>query len=507
MKYFSILILSILFGCAAQGQTRYLDEIFTTVKKTSDITYATNFSYLGGLGTQTLIPLKCDIYEPGGTDPLARRPLVIMLHAGSFLPPYVNGQLQGNRQDSGLEYICRSFAKRGYVVANIDYRLGWVPINSIIDIRRGTIIQAAYRAVQDVKCAVRYFRKDARTANVYGIDSNRVIVGGEYTGGLVAANYNALTSQSQIAIPKFISSITAPPFGYIAGLPFIRDSLMGNLDGYGGDTTMNYGKNSIGYNGRANFVFSFEAVVGDISWVTKGLPPMVSLHRINNKENSPYDSGIIYVFNPPNPPLPVVDVYGSRAFIQRMNLHGNNWPFFINSFNDPYTIRARSINKGQEGLFPLEDSNATVAWFDSLASMNECALYGKSPTECAYIYQNETKDKNKAMAMAYIDTLMGYLNPRIVRALNLDGKLGIQQVAQEPEVIIYPNPSPGSVNIRAELGIDYITIKDLFGRTVKTQSGDKAQQAIVQLTGLPRGLYLITVQSANTVTTKRLMLH
>jgi acetyl esterase/lipase len=507
MKHFSIIILAILCAYMTEAQTRYLSEVFTSVKKTSNITYARNYSYLTGPTAPTLDSLKCDIYEPGGTDTLARRPLIIMLHAGSFLPAYINGQLQGSRVDSGLEFICKSFARRGYVVANIDYRLGWVPTNSVIDIRRGTIIQAAYRAVQDVRSAVRFFRKDARTTNVYGIDSNRVIVGGEYTGGLIAANYAALTSQNQIAIPKFISNITNTTFGYIAGLPYIRDSIMGDLDGFGGDSTKNYAKNSIGYNSKANFIFSFEAVVGDSSWITPGLPPMVSLHRINNKENSPYMNGIIYVFNPPNPPLSVVDVSGSGYFIPRTNQLGNNASFNPNTFNDPYTLRANAINSGQDGLFPLEDSNATIAWFDSVASVTECQLYGVPQANCIYIYQNETKNRTKAMAMSYVDTLMGYLNPRIYKSLKLDGKLGIQQPGSEHEIGVYPNPSPGSINIRSDRGIDFIAVKDLSGRTVRTQAGNKAQQLNVQLTGLPSGIYLITIQATNTVTTRRLLLH
>src|ERR1043165_6790429 len=143
MKSLSLILLTVLFCSAAHAQ-RFLTEVFPSFNKTSNIQYASNMSII--TGSPVSQNLMCDVYQPAGmADTMARRPLIIMLHAGSFLPPYVNGQLQGTRVDSGLEYICKSLARRGYVVANIDYRLGWAPTNASIDIRRGTIIQAGQR--------------------------------------------------------------------------------------------------------------------------------------------------------------------------------------------------------------------------------------------------------------------------------------------------------------------------------------------------------------------------
>jgi len=56
--------------------------------------------------------LLLDFYEPLG-DKLEERPLVIIAHGGSFLT--------GDRSQT-VEF-CVDFAKRGYVCANIEYRL------------------------------------------------------------------------------------------------------------------------------------------------------------------------------------------------------------------------------------------------------------------------------------------------------------------------------------------------------------------------------------------------
>ena len=70
--------------------------------------------------------------------------------------------------------MCERFAKRGYAVANLEYRLGWnggaggsLAANSI------SLIKGVYRAIQDTKAAVRFFYRDAKdSSNSYNIDTN-----------------------------------------------------------------------------------------------------------------------------------------------------------------------------------------------------------------------------------------------------------------------------------------------------------------------------------------------
>jgi dienelactone hydrolase len=65
-----------------------------------------------------------DVYEPSG-DTASVRPLVLVLHTGSFLPAVMNGQPTGGRKDSAVVEMCTRFAKKGYVAAAVSYRLGW----------------------------------------------------------------------------------------------------------------------------------------------------------------------------------------------------------------------------------------------------------------------------------------------------------------------------------------------------------------------------------------------
>src|SRR6185369_15557615 len=69
------------------AQIRYLDSVFASTTVTPDVVYANNISIL--TGTPTATNLFMDVYEPTG-DACTSRPLVIYLHAGTYLPIIYN---------------------------------------------------------------------------------------------------------------------------------------------------------------------------------------------------------------------------------------------------------------------------------------------------------------------------------------------------------------------------------------------------------------------------------
>jgi acetyl esterase/lipase len=146
---------------ASFSQERYLDEVFTGVTKNTVI-YGQNFHilFVPVTGHSALQPLVADIYTPTG-DTEVQRPLILMFHSGNFLPFPQNQSVNGTRSDSSIVLLSRRLAKMGYVVASIDYRLGWNPVAPEQDTRVNTLINAAYRGVQDARTAIRYFKSNA----------------------------------------------------------------------------------------------------------------------------------------------------------------------------------------------------------------------------------------------------------------------------------------------------------------------------------------------------------
>ena len=107
---------------------RYIHNVFDDVVISQDIAYGTNISIISTTLGMPPAPenLLLDIYEPA-YDTLEERPLLLYFHTGNFLPKYENGSAVGKKNDSCAVAICTEFAKKGYVVASCDYRLGWTP--------------------------------------------------------------------------------------------------------------------------------------------------------------------------------------------------------------------------------------------------------------------------------------------------------------------------------------------------------------------------------------------
>ena len=101
LKYIAIFLIFI--GLNANAQTRYIDNIFDSVTVTSNVAYGQNISIMPLLLGQPPVmdTLLCDIYEPKN-DTLADRPVIVLIHTGSFLPPVLNGQPTGSKTDNSI---------------------------------------------------------------------------------------------------------------------------------------------------------------------------------------------------------------------------------------------------------------------------------------------------------------------------------------------------------------------------------------------------------------------
>ncbi|MEO6759586.1 MAG: hypothetical protein ABIO24_09040, partial [Saprospiraceae bacterium] len=228
-----LLLMSVMALNMVQAQ-RYLHQVFTGYTKTTAI-YGSNFTALTlpVTGHTARQPLVMDVYQPEG-DLVTARPLAIYLHTGNFLPYPQNGSCGGTRNDSATVEMAIRLAKMGYVVAVADYRLGWNPLATGPTgelTRRATLINAAYRGVQDVRTCVRYFKRNvAEAGNQWKVDTSRIVVIGQGTGGYVSLTANSLDKYSEIintSIPhKFELPTGNPPY-----TPMVLQPYNGNIYG------------------------------------------------------------------------------------------------------------------------------------------------------------------------------------------------------------------------------------------------------------------------------------
>ncbi|NUO00683.1 MAG: alpha/beta hydrolase, partial [Saprospiraceae bacterium] len=205
---------------------RYVDPVFDCVDTTENIVYGQgrlNWSTLNLLCQFGDLPpynnfqdLLCDIYEPCG-DAETARPLLVVIHGGAWAG--------GNKRD--LAPYCHQMAQRGYVVASISYRLS-ITANILCwnaELDETKFLRAFYRAMQDAKAAVRYFRANAAQ---WRIDPDQIFAAGHSAGAFTALGLAYLTDESERPAGTFQQNACGNWFGQ----PICTD--LGDIEGEGG---------------------------------------------------------------------------------------------------------------------------------------------------------------------------------------------------------------------------------------------------------------------------------
>ncbi len=174
-------------NCGVPGQ-RYVDFIFDSV----DIVriqrvYACISDSIVPCDDTSAREMKMDIYYNPNDCECCNRPLVVFVGSGGF-------HAQDKRNVLAAHH-CTEYARRGYVAASISYRTGYpiccsetVPFPAECDYMgdHKPYDEISHLALQDVSSAIRYMRSKT---DIFGIDSNRVLLVGSSAGGILALHH------------------------------------------------------------------------------------------------------------------------------------------------------------------------------------------------------------------------------------------------------------------------------------------------------------------------------
>lgn len=250
------------------GGTRYkaVSFDFDTIM---NVTYGANVF----AGDSVRKDLLLDIYVPKN-DTFQKRPVIFFTHGGSFI--------FGTKKDGDVVYLCKEFAKRGYVCVSQDYRLGMEAFNSL------EASKAVWRATQDARAAIRFMKANATT---YKIDTNMIIYGGSSAGGFTAL-HTAFFDEPQELLP----GIDTTEFTGAGSTG------LGNFRG----TTNNLPNSSDGIKAVVNLC----GAIGDTAWIQPKDKNVVVINMHGTADKTvPYGSAIIKLLNF----IPLLEVDGSYS--------------------------------------------------------------------------------------------------------------------------------------------------------------------------------------------------
>ncbi len=507
----------------AQESSRYLSPIFSTVDVQRDVVYGTNISVLTGTPAET--DLLMDVYTPSG-DTVMNRPVWIILHTGTFLPPLFNQQVTGSRTDSTVVNICKRLAALGYVAVAATYRAGWLATSLDQDIRIGSLLTAAYRGIQDTRTCIRFLRKSsAEEDNPYGIDASKIGVWGIGTGGYLSMGAATLDDPEEVQIEKFINTMT--------GQSYADTALLGNFDGTSaGQISI---PNHPGYSSDFSIAVNLGGAMGDISWLDgeSSEPAIVGFHATTDRF-APF--GIADVFAPGETPLLVIPTAaGARIVIDSANNLGNNNVLdLVPAELDPLGPRIQELKEvdvtvalppggmlkaGTDHFYPFITQGAEGSPWDWWSFEDLQVVVAGTNALLGTEFNADTlhrdglltnPDMSAEKGNRYLDTIFMVTVPRAYYAFGLDTvSTSLPSLSKEDvELSLSPNPSTNSIEIRSSIStpMEQVRFLDIAGRVVLERRNIGSNYTRIDHRQLTPGTYFAQIHFENGLITQKIIL-
>lgn len=465
-----ILLLFSLISTISFGQNctsrRYIDPIFTQVNTINNVKYGEARPY-GSLFNQDL---HLDFYEPLG-DVMPARPTLVFLHGGAFLI--------GTRNQPPIPDWAEYYAKRGYVVVSVQYRLNFNSTSG------GSAERAVYRAAQDLRAALR-FLMDNRA--IYRIDPNNIITTGT-SAGSIAGIHSAFFEESERPASSF-------------GIPIIEPNDLGCVNCSGNN---NYGNQEVPVKAHVNYW----GAIGDTSWIN--LPDNIPMMHLHGTSDAIVNYGSGQPFSLPIWPT----LHGSSIIHQRLQnlgirsvLHpmvGTGHepeilesPRFLDTmyhYTTPFLFSVVKPNtsaiSGNTNVRQLEthtysvvaSSGSTYCW-----TVTGGTVVGNGPS----IQINWTQQGWQTVTVKELNAA-GAEGEAVTLSVFVDAPVFVGQLVGS-KVVFYPNPTVGILNIEwdATLGVNEVVLSDVLGREVVRQRAESYPFQL-DLTDIQKGVYIFSL--------------
>ncbi len=407
-----------------------------------DLEYGSAENFLG-----TTVPLHLDLYLPicEGPNEDSKTPLVIFIHGGSFLA--------GDKSETTITDLAKSFAKRGYAAASINYRLGFVNDDGLnqcnfpnypcfVAADSAEWYRAYYRAVQDAKGALRFL---VNRHLDFKLDPSNIFVAGESAGAFISMGVALLDVESEkYSQCNALSGLSLPnantfscPHNLNQTFPggIIPRPDLGSIEGTIEPTSIPYTIKGVG-----NFFGGMFSNLLALNDPTKPKPAIYQFHQpcdlIVPFETGKVYSGMNWCFT---------NGYGCNAI-------GN-----VPIINGSKQISNWNINNAHG--YAIQDNFTTTPF--------PYEYFGFQPRNCydqvvngngCHQYDSYTNRKNQ---------LVSFFAPLVTTNPICEPVLSISDIEGDPtnKFDIYPNPFTNEISITSQVFAEFV-IKDLFGRMI-----------------------------------------
>jgi hypothetical protein len=468
MKCYTTLLV-IIFSVSIYAQN-YIDTTFS-ISTEYDIVYGTSENFAGVQKT-----LEMDIsYPTDDVVPACGRPLALIIHGGAWMA--------GSKEDGNIIRMREDFAKRGYVTAAINYRLGffhtdldkhcnidnWDCLN-LAD--SSEWIRAWYRGVQDAKGALRYLIENKST---YEIDASNVYLMGESAGAYTSMGVAYMDVESEKPASCFeLNTVPAPHSNLynmciqgstfdipIANMDLSRPDL-GSVQGTLNPTSEPYIIKGVGsfYGGIFSDLFS---------------------------EKSYFDIPKLYLFHQP---ADLIVPFGASGVLNGFNNCSVNSGGCAQINDRPFTWGGSGINNMIDTL-NINASFKPEVRAEFTTNNADCVQQILNPSLGGHQFDSYW---NRTVSLA--DFFAQDIGPNDCASLSMFSNEQINTV------VVYPNPAIDNLNIKLDTENASIIIYDIKGRILFSEMEYKNEEGI-DIQNFENGVYYLKVTTSKRTSTHK----
>lgn len=474
-----IFIFIFILTCPTRAWCQPWVDTTYAIQTETDIEYGEAVDFAG-----TSRSLLLDVsYPTDDTPPACGRPLLVMVHGG--------GWFAGSKSDFVPKRIREDFAKRGYVTASVNYRLGQFHTDQFINCNipgwncwnmtdSSEWYRANYRGIHDVHGAIRYLIKQRSD---YLIDPENVFVVGESAGGFVAIGVGFLDDDSEVLDSLVGALPDAPvPNNLYEGACIQEYGLADAID------SMDLSRPDLGsYEGTLHFP-------AEVLYQIKAVGNFYGGAFNNIFESHSGHSPALYLYHQP---CDLIVPFGYDRLLTGYNNCLAGFPANCgNIVNRPLVSGSQGIQQWVDGL-QANSLPAPDYYIDFTTNNYNCLQQVGDPNFACHAIDNYwLRTVNMAVFFAdQIDTCTA--------------SAAEQSAMEQHGFRLYPNPARSRATIsfdETQLQVE-MTLIDAVGVVRARQSYRNRQSIEVELEALPPGLYTILLNWQGKQAVRKLVFH
>jgi hypothetical protein len=278
----------------------------------------------------------------------------------------------------------------------------------------------------------------------------------------------------------------------------VNADTLGDWLGRGGIPFFNYGGDS-NVASNIHMAFSCGGAMGDLAWLEAGGVPIVAMQCVSDPF-APYNTGNVIV---PTTGITVIpSASGAGAVSTKANQVGVNAKLNSRAYHDPYSVKAASLTS-TANLYPFYTTTPEVSpweWWNRtiMQNINLPSPGAGRVADSLSMITNPTMSDTKAKA--YIDTIVGFVTPRIMVQFDLANPYtSVKEVNMNQFLNVFPNPASDVVNVHfaGNAAITAVRVMDITGRVLVNTTGLNVNKYTIDASALNTGVYFMDAQLSN----------